>query len=98
MAKFENVVRSARPVIVDFYTDWCGPCKQVPPILKEIKQELKERVRIIKVNVDKNPHIATKYQIRNLPTIMVFKEGEVKWTTMGVPPAGEIKQIVQNHL
>jgi len=98
IAKFNNVINSSRPVLVDFYADWCGPCKQMPPILKKVKEELREQVRIIKVDVDKNPTIATKYQIRSIPTLMIFKDGEAKWTGMGVRTVEEIKAIVQQQI
>lgn len=98
IAKFKNVINSSRPVLVDFYADWCGPCKQMPAILKQVKEELREHVRIIKVDVDKNPNIATKYQIRSIPTLMLFKDGEAKWTGMGVRPAAEITALVQQQL
>ena len=94
--KFQNIINSKRPVLVDFYADWCVPCKQVPPILKQVKQELHESVRIIKVNVDKNPFIATKYQIRSIPTIIVFKDGIPQWTGVGVRHVSELKEIIQN--
>lgn len=98
IAKFKNIINSKRPVLVDFYADWCGPCKQVPPILKKVKEELREQVRIIKVDVDRNPNIATKYQIRSIPTLMIFKEGEAKWTGTGVRSANEIKALVQEQI
>ncbi|WP_346864148.1 thioredoxin [uncultured Draconibacterium sp.] len=98
MAKFNNVINSTRPVLVDFYADWCGPCKQMPAILKQVKDELKEQVRIIKVDVDRNPLIATKYQIRSIPTLMLFKEGELIWTGMGVRSANEIKRLVKQQI
>ncbi len=97
-AKFENIINSKRPVLVDFYADWCMPCKQLTPILKEVKDTLKEGVRIIKVDVDKNPLIASKYQIRNLPTMMVFKDGEAKWTGIGVRSVSEIKTVIQSNM
>ncbi len=84
-------------VLVDFYADWCIPCKQVPPILKQVKHEMDEKLRIIKVNVDKNPLIATKYHIRSLPTVLIFKKGEVVWSGMGVLDIDEIKTFVRNQ-
>ena len=94
-AKFQNIINSKRPVLVDFYADWCGPCKKVPAILKEVKEDLKESVRIIKVNVDKNPFIATQYKIRSIPTLIVFKNGSPHWTGVGVRDASEIKEILR---
>ncbi len=84
--------------MVDFFADWCGPCKQMSPILKEVKLELKENVRIIKVNVDKNPAIATRYQIRNIPTVIIFKNGEPRWKGIGLYPACELKTILRQHI
>lgn len=96
-AKFQNLINSEKPVVVDFYADWCGPCKEMPPILKEVKNDLKNSVRIIKVNVDKNPFIATKFQIRSIPTVLIFKHGKVIWTGVGVRTAGEIKAVIRKH-
>jgi len=98
IAKFQNIINSKQPVLVDFYADWCGPCKQMPPILKDVKHDLKERVRIIKVNVDKNPFIATKYQIRSIPTIMIFKNGKDIWKGLGVRSAHELKSVLREHI
>ncbi len=97
-AKFQNIISSNRPVLVDFYADWCGPCKLMPPILKEVKDELKDNVRIIKVNVDKNPFIATLYQVRSIPTLILFKNGTPQWTGVGVKNAGEIKSVIRQQL
>lgn len=96
--RFLNIINSDKPVLVDFFADWCQPCKQMGPILKEIKSELKDSVKIIKVNVDKNPLIATTYQIRSIPTIIVFKNGEVQWTGVGLRPANEIKTVLRQHI
>jgi thioredoxin 1 len=93
-AKFHNIINSKKTVIVDFYADWCIPCKQIPRILKEVKDKLKDSVRIIKVNVDKNPLIATKYKVRSLPTVMIFKDGEEKWSTIGVFTANDIEKVI----
>ena len=98
IGKFKNIINSGRPVLVDFYADWCGPCKQMPAILKQVKDELREQVRIIKVDVDRNPNIATKYQIRSIPTLMLFKNGEAKWTNLGLCSVQEITKMVQNQI
>jgi len=98
LGKFKNIINSSRPVLVDFYADWCGPCKQMPSILKQVKEEMRDQVRIIKVDVDRNPHIASKYQIRSIPTVMIFKNGEAKWTGQGVRSVNEIKMMVQAQL
>lgn len=96
--RFLNVINSNKPVLVDFFADWCEPCKQMSPILKEIKSELKDSIRIIKVNVDKNPMIATEYQIRSIPTVIVFKNGEMQWKGVGLRPAFELKNILRQHI
>ena len=96
--RFQNIINSNKIVLVDFYADWCIPCKQIPHILKQIKEEIDENFRIVKVNVDKNPMIATKYQIRNLPTVIIFKKGEVVWTGMGTLDIEEIKSVVQKQI
>ncbi|NQU88045.1 MAG: thioredoxin, partial [Mariniphaga sp.] len=92
------VVNSEKPVLVDFYADWCMPCKQVAPVLKDLKDELKEAIRIIKVNVDKNPFIATQYNIRSIPTIMIFKNGSVLWTGLGIKSKGELLDVLKAHV
>ena len=94
--KFQSIINSKRLVLVDFYADWCVPCKQVPPILKKVKDDLKEKVRIIKVNVDRNPFIASKYQIKSIPTLIIFQNGTLKWTGEGIRHADEIKKIIEN--
>ena len=96
--RFLNIINSDKPVLVDFFADWCEPCKQMAPILKDVKSELKENVRILKVNVDKNPVIATKYQIRSIPTVIIFKNGEPQWKGVGVKPAFELKAVLRQHI
>jgi len=96
--RFLNIINSDKPVLVDFFAEWCGPCKQMSPILKEVKSELKENIRIIKVDVDKNPMIATHYKIRSVPTVIVFKNGEAQWTGVGLRHARELNEIIRQHL
>jgi thioredoxin 1 len=97
-ARFLSIINSDIPVLVDFFADWCQPCKQMAPILKDVKSELKENIRIIKVNVDKNPVIATRYQIRSIPTVILFKKGEPQWTGVGLRNARELNEIIRQHL
>ena len=94
IAKFNDIIKDNTPVLVDFYADWCQPCKMVTPILEQVKSELGDKVKIIKINVDNNQEVSAKYNIRSIPTLMLFKQGEVKWNQAGVVPAEQIKQIV----
>ncbi len=94
MNRFSELINDSKPVLVDFYADWCQPCKMVTPILKQVKQDLGDQVKIIKINVDKNQAISSKYGIRSIPTLMLFKDGEIKYSQAGVLSADQIKQII----
>ncbi len=94
MAQFNDIINDNKPVLIDFYADWCQPCKMVAPILKQVKDDLGDKVKIIKINVDKNRIIASKYGIRSIPTLMLFKNGQIKFSQAGVIPAEQIKNIV----
>ncbi len=96
--RFKSIIKSERPVLVDFYADWCEPCKQIPPILKKVKNNFKESVRIIKVNVDNNPFIASHYQVRSIPTLILFKKGDVQWTGVGIVDASELSSVISEHV
>lgn len=98
MAHFFDIINSDIPVLVDFSAEWCGPCKMMPPILKEVKNQLGDRVRILKIDVDKNQALAQKLQVRNVPTLAIYKGGEQKYRQAGVVQAHQLIQLIQQHI
>lgn len=95
---FSNIINSDTPVLVDFFANWCGPCKMLAPILKDVKQELKDTVKIIKIDVDKNQPLAAKFQVRGVPTMILFKNGKQVWRQSGVLQKNEIINIIKSNL
>lgn len=93
-SNFSKILNSETPIIIDFYADWCGPCKTLAPILNDVKKDLGDAVKIIKINVDKNEPLATKYQVRGVPTLLLFKSGKQLWRQSGVLSKDEIKKII----
>ena len=94
MNKFSELINQETPVLVDFYAEWCGPCKMMTPILKDVKDNLKNRVFIIKIDVDKNKAIAEKYQVRGVPTMLLFKKGKQVWRQSGVLQKSELINVI----
>ena len=93
MNNFNNLINSEKPVLVDFFAEWCGPCKTMAPILKDVKNQLQDNATIIKIDVDKNPEVASIYQIRSVPTLIMFKQGKPVWKQSGVVPTQELIKL-----
>lgn len=93
---FDAIIKSEKPVLIDFFATWCGPCKTLAPILKQVKDNLGERIIILKIDVDKNQQLASKYQVRGVPTLILFQNGNQLWRQSGVLSKEEIvKTIIQ---
>ena len=97
MSSFNEVINSGKPVLVDFFAEWCGPCKMMAPILKQTKDKVGEAVTIIKIDIDKNRQAAEQFQIQGVPTLILFKNGIVKWRQSGVVPANTLAQVINQH-
>ncbi len=94
---FQNIINSETPVLVDFFAEWCEPCKMLAPILKQVKDELGDKVKIVKIDVDKNQPLAQKYKVRGVPTMMLFKNGKNVWRQSGVLQKNDIVKVIQSH-
>ena len=95
--KFSEIIHNNKPVLVDFYADWCAPCRSMKLILEEVKQKVGDDVTIVKVDVDRNPAASQAYNVTGIPTLIIFKNGEVKWRQSGVVPANQLIQQLNNH-
>ncbi|MGZ4099760.1 MAG: thioredoxin [Bacteroidia bacterium] len=97
MGDFNSILNSGKPVLVDFFAEWCGPCKTMAPILKEVKSKLGDKATIIKVDIDKNESAATAYHVRSVPTLILFKDGKQVWKQAGVVQANELLSILNSY-
>lgn len=96
-SSFNSIINSETPVLIDFYADWCGPCKMLSPILKDVKSELGDQIKIIKIDVDKNQAIASKFQVRGVPTMILFKKGTQLWRQSGVQQKKDIIAVIKQN-
>ena len=95
---FEEIINQDKPVLIDFFATWCGPCKMQAPILEEVKQKLGDKVTIIKIDVDQNQSVANQYQIRSVPTLIIFKNGQIRWRQAGVFQTNELERLLKENM
>jgi thioredoxin 1 len=98
MSTFSELINSDQPVLVDFYAEWCGPCKVMTPVLVKVVSQLDNKAKIIKVDVDKNPAVAHKYNVQGIPTYIIFKKGQIRWRQSGVLPEQMIVQVLKSFI
>ena len=98
MSKFSELLKTPEPVLVDFSAEWCGPCKQLKPILEQLKSKIGDSAKIIKIDVDKNKSLSVQFQIRSVPTLILFKDGKSVWRQSGVVPVNTLEGIIKQYV
>ncbi len=98
MAEFNDIIKDKKPTLVDFYATWCGPCKMMHPILEQLKDKMGDRVTIVKIDVDKNQELAQSYRVMSVPTLIIFRDGEVKWRAAGVHTAEDLEAKLKEQM
>lgn len=98
MSKFSELLKTPEPVLVDFSAEWCGPCKQLKPILEQLKSKIGNSAKIIKIDIDKNKSLSVQFQIRSVPTLILFKDGKSVWRQSGVVPAHTLESIIKQYV
>ena len=96
--KFEEIINSEKPVLIDFFATWCGPCKMMHPVLEELHKLVGDKARIIKIDIDKNQDLAAKYNVRSVPTLMIFKNGKLAWREAGYKPVAELEAVLNQYI
>ncbi len=95
---FKELIQSEKPVLVDFYADWCGPCKAMAPALEQLSSKMGDQLKVIKINVDKNQQAAAAYQVQSIPTLIIFQKGQIKWRQAGALTLGQLESAVTKFL
>lgn len=98
MSPFETHINGSKPVVVDFFAEWCGPCKMMPPVLKKVKEAVADKATVLKMDIDRNPAYAAKYSVQAVPTLIIFKDGKIVWRKSGVTSAQEIVQQLNTFI
>lgn len=98
MSSFNELINSDQPVLVDFFAEWCGPCKMMAPILKDVISKVNGKARVIKVDIDKNRAAADKYDVRSVPTLILFRNGQIKWRQTGVVPEHQLVRTINSFI
>ena len=95
---FSDIIKGEKPVLVDFYAEWCGPCKMMKPVLEELRKLMGDSIRILKIDIDKNPDLANKLQVRSVPTLILYKGGKQVWRQSGAMMAHQLKPVLKNYM